>query len=54
MFTKHRWNVLNMQRHPVDDHPGNVVFPMLMHYLCFTNTTTPGIQAAATVQLLQN
>ena len=34
--------------------PGNAVFPMLMHYLCFTNTTTPGIQAAATVQLLQN
>jgi len=21
MFTKHRWNVLNIQWHPVDDHP---------------------------------
>jgi len=21
MFTKHRWNVLNIQCHPIDNHP---------------------------------
>jgi len=21
MFTKHRWNILNIQCYPVDDHP---------------------------------
>jgi len=46
MFTKHRWNVFNIQWHPVDDHPAITTTltrssHMLMHYCCFTNATPP-------------
>jgi len=41
MFTKHRWNILNIQWHPIDDHPAITTALTRSSLLPFVSLTRP-------------
>ena len=60
MFTKHRWNVLNIQWHPVDDHPAitntltgclPLMWPKFNSVCVFTQTQTPTAENKKCLQI---